>query len=43
LFLLLFQWPDLFMLDYLANVRLGAVLYNFVHIVAFPVVLAGVS
>jgi hypothetical protein len=43
LFLLLFLWPDLFMLGYLANVRLGAPLYNLVHIVAFPVLLAGVS
>lgn len=43
LFLLLFLWPDLFMLGYLANVRLGARLYNLVHIVAFPVLLAGVS
>jgi hypothetical protein len=31
------------MLGYLANVRLGANLYNFVHIAAFPLVLAGVS
>jgi hypothetical protein len=43
LLLLLFLWPDLFMLGYLANVRLGANLYNFVHIAAFPLVLAGVS
>ena len=31
------------MLGYLANVRLGANLYNIAHTVAFPVVLAGVS
>jgi hypothetical protein len=39
----MFLWPDLSMLGYLANVRLGAPLYNLVHIVAFPVLLAGVS
>src|SRR2546425_12596795 len=39
-FLLLFLWPDIFMLGYLANVRLGTALYNLVHIVAFPVLLA---
>lgn len=43
LFFLLFLWPDLFMLGYLANARIGASLYNLVHIVAFPVALAGVS
>lgn len=42
-FLPLFLWPDLFMLGYLASPRLGAGLYNLVHIVAFPAVLAGVS
>ncbi len=42
-FLLLFLWPDIFMLGYLANVRLGTALYNLVHIVAFPVLLAGGS
>jgi hypothetical protein len=43
LFFLLFLWPDLFMLGYIANTRLGASLYNSAHIVAFPVALAGVS
>ena len=46
-FLLLFLWPDLAMLGYLArvtpNVRLGARLYNLTHFVAFPAVLAAVS
>jgi hypothetical protein len=42
-FFLLFLWPDLFMLGYLANVRLGARFYNLAHTVAFPVLLAGVS
>src|SRR5271168_4018008 len=31
LFALLFLWPDLFMVGYFANVRLGATLYNLVH------------
>ena len=43
LFFLLFLWPDLFMLGYLANARIGANLYNLAHIVAVPVALAGVS
>jgi len=43
LFLLLFLWPDLFMLGYLRNTSLGASLYNFAHIEAFPMLLAGVS
>jgi hypothetical protein len=41
LFLLLFLWPDFFMLGYLAHVRLGATLYNLVHIEALPVLLVG--
>lgn len=32
LYFLVFLWPDLFMLGYLANVRLGASLYNLVQI-----------
>jgi hypothetical protein len=43
LFLLLFLWPDLFMVGYLANARLGSALYNLVHSAAFPMLLAGVS
>ena len=35
-FLLLFLWPDIAMLGYLANVKLGARLYNLTHFVAFP-------
>jgi len=31
LFFLVLLWPDLFMLGYLANVRVGAVFYNLVH------------
>jgi len=43
LFLLLFLWPDLFLLGYLGNVRLGATLYNGAHMEALPVLLAGVA
>lgn len=43
IFLVLFLWPDLFMVGFLVNVRLGAVLYNLVHTEVFPVILAGVS
>jgi hypothetical protein len=39
LFFLLFLWPDLSMLGYLANVRLGASLYNLVHTYAGPLLL----
>ena len=46
-FLLLFLWPDLAMLGYLArstpNVKLGASLYNLTHFVAFPAVLVAAS
>lgn len=43
LFLLLFLWPDLFMLGYLRNVSLGASFYNLVHIEVLPILLAGVA
>ena len=43
LFLLLFLWPDLGMLGYFANVKLGASLYNLTHFVALPAALAAVS
>jgi hypothetical protein len=43
LFFLLFLWPDLFMLGYLANVRLGASLYNLVHTYAGPLILGAVA
>jgi len=43
LFALLFLWPDLGMLGYLANVRIGSALYNLVHLVATPAVLAAYS
>jgi uncharacterized protein DUF4260 len=41
LFLLLFLWPDLFMLGYLRNTSLGASLYNLAHIEVLPILLAG--
>src|ERR1700689_3259205 len=38
-FALLFLAPDLFMLGYLVNTRVGAALYNFVHTYALPLAL----
>lgn len=43
MFLLLFLWPDLFMLGYLRGARLGAGFYNLAHVEAFPVLLAVVA
>jgi hypothetical protein len=43
LFFLLFLWPDLFMLGYLANVRVGAMFYNVVHTYAWPLLLGAAS
>jgi Domain of unknown function (DUF4260) len=43
MFLVLCLWPDLSMLGYLANVKLGTRLYNLVHADALPLVLAAVS
>jgi hypothetical protein len=40
-FLLLFLWPDLFMLGYIWNVRLGSLLYNLVHTEILPITVAG--
>ncbi len=42
-FLLLFLWPDFGMLGYLANVKLGAALYNLAHFVALPAALVALS
>jgi hypothetical protein len=39
LFALLFLTPDLGMLAYLANARIGAACYNFVHTLSLPIVL----
>jgi Domain of unknown function (DUF4260) len=43
LFFLLFLWPDLFMLGYLVNARLGAALYNLVHTEIGPVYLGSIA
>jgi hypothetical protein len=42
-FLLLFLWPDLFMLGYLVSARAGSTAYNFVHTYTLPLALAGVA
>jgi hypothetical protein len=39
LFAILFLAPDLFMVGYLANPRLGAALYNLVHTLSLPLTL----
>jgi hypothetical protein len=39
LFAVLFLSPDLFMLGYLVNVKVGTVVYNFVHTEVGPIVL----
>jgi hypothetical protein len=39
-FLLLCLWPDLSMLGYLANARIGAGLYNLVHTDLWPLIVA---
>jgi hypothetical protein len=43
LFLLLFLWPDIFMLGYLLNVRVGAALYNLAHTTTGPLVLGAIA
>jgi len=40
-FLLLFLWPDLFMLGYIWNVQIGSSIYNLVHTEILPIALAG--
>jgi hypothetical protein len=39
LFALLFLWPDLFMLGFLANSKVGTALYNLVHTEIGPIAL----
>jgi hypothetical protein len=39
LFAILFLTPDLFMLGYLLNTRIGAATYNLAHTIALPLVL----
>ena len=43
LFLTLFLTPDLFMLGYILNKEIGAILYNTAHTYVFPLILAAVS
>jgi hypothetical protein len=43
LFALLFLTPDLFMLGYLLNVRLGAAIYNLAHTLTFPLAVLLIS
>ena len=43
LFAVLFLAPDLFMLGYLANPRLGSALYNLGHFVLIPLALLAVA
>jgi hypothetical protein len=42
LFAVLFLSPDLFMLGYLVNTRIGAAVYNFVHTLSAPALLLAV-
>ncbi|HJZ77843.1 MAG TPA: DUF4260 domain-containing protein [Vicinamibacterales bacterium] len=42
-FFAILLWPDLFMLGYLANAKLGARLYNLVHTDVLPLALATAS
>ena len=42
-FFVLFLWPDVSMVGYLVNAKLGARLYNLVHTDALPLALAAVS
>ena len=43
LFAILFLAPDLFMLGYLANVRIGSALYNFAHTYLTPAILLAIA
>jgi hypothetical protein len=43
LFFLLYLWPDLFMLGYLVNPRLGAMFYNLVHTEVGPLFLGAAA
>ena len=42
-FFVLFLWPDLFMVGYLLNAKVGAHFYNLAHTDAFPLALGAVS
>jgi hypothetical protein len=43
LFAVLFLAPDLFMLGYLANPRIGSALYNLGHFIFVPLALSGIA
>lgn len=43
LFAILFLAPDLFMLGYLANVSIGAAVYNFAHTYLTPAILLAIA
>jgi hypothetical protein len=43
LFALLFLWPDLLMLGYLVNTRVGASLYNLAHTEVLPLFLGAAA
>jgi hypothetical protein len=43
LFAILFLTPDLFMLGYLLNLRLGAAIYNLAHTLTLPLALLFIS
>lgn len=43
LFAILFLAPDLFMLGYLANVRIGSAIYNFAHTYITPGILLAIA
>ena len=43
LFAILFLAPDLFMLGYLANVRIGSTIYNFAHTYITPGILLTIA
>ncbi len=43
LFAVLFLAPDLFMLGYLANPRIGAAIYNSAHTIVTPAILIAIS
>jgi len=43
LFAILFLTPDLFMLGYLANVRIGSAIYNFAHTYITPGILLAIA
>jgi hypothetical protein len=43
LFGVLFLVPDLFMLGYLVNPRIGAAIYNFAHTLSIPLVVAAIG